>query len=105
MPWRGVAARRQAGSPEVDPATGFRPRQRASDADRIPAGNKRPDGNGSVKPNGLGHASGSLWRRRPGALTRLREPVARLALAAGERKAASRSVLLSEKDLRTRTER
>jgi hypothetical protein len=22
--------------------------------------NKRPDGNGSLKPNGLGHASGSL---------------------------------------------
>jgi len=33
----------------------------------------------------------------------LRELVARLALAAGERKAASRSGLLSEKDLRTRT--
>src|SRR5262249_16928593 len=47
--------------------------------------------------------SGLLRRYRPGTLTRLRGQAARRALAAGEGKAVSRSGLLPERELRTRT--
>jgi len=48
MSWRGVAARRQAGSPEVDPGNGFQAVIGSREA------TKRLRGNGSLEPNGLG---------------------------------------------------
>jgi len=47
MSWRGAAARRQAGSPEINPGNGFQALIVSRQA------TKRLDGNGSLKPNGL----------------------------------------------------